>query len=81
MGRVRTNPLMYFQPTSWTVLSAAQQQLEQYQESGVNWRVSQRCCDHLATLSAGGCLCNPQPCKVPHTAAAFAALKRAGRPP
>ncbi|QDZ18295.1 hypothetical protein HOP50_01g08000 [Chloropicon primus] len=59
MGRVRANPLMLFQPTSWSILSAGQAQYEQYQESGVGWSVSQTCCSHLASLTAGGCLCDP----------------------
>ena len=58
MARVRSNPMLLFQPTSLSVLSAGRDQLDQYLSSGVTWNVSPQCCSSLASLSAGGCLCN-----------------------
>ena len=58
MARVRSNPMLLFQPTSLSVLSAGRDQLDQYLSSGVTWDVSLQCCSSLASLSAGGCLCN-----------------------
>lgn len=59
LSRVGVNPLMYFQPTSWSVLSALNETVNGYAANGVNWRVGQTCCDHLSSLTAGGCLCDP----------------------
>jgi len=59
LSRVGVNPLMYFQPTSWSVLSALNETVSGYAANGVDWRVGQTCCDHLSSLTAGGCLCDP----------------------
>ena len=55
MSRASANPLMLFQPTSWTVLSAADANLE---ENTDLFQVTESCCAQLSALN-GACLCDP----------------------
>ena len=55
MSRASANPAMLWQPTSWTVLSAADAEL---QDNSDLFAVTDSCCEVLSRLN-GECLCDP----------------------
>ena len=55
MRRASANPLMLFQPTSWTVIAAADAQLE---DDSALFQITDSCCEELTKMN-GACLCDP----------------------
>jgi hypothetical protein len=55
MSRASANPMMLFQPTSWTVISAADAQLA---DDAALFQITDTCCEELTKMN-GACLCDP----------------------
>ena len=48
------DPMLYFQPTSYSIMRAAQQRWEEF---GTDIAFGAECCNILSSLNTNGCLC------------------------